>query len=139
MKPATILVVEDTRELAGALEGLLTKKGYRILMSASGRDALTQALAEKPDLILLDLRLPDMDGFETIRQLRRDPWGKTAAVLVLTAADTSEVIPSDIALPRDKILQKWQWGIENIAARIEAELLNQRSPHFVPPKDTAAT
>lgn len=121
-----ILVIEDAPELAGALNDLLTHKGYTTLLEQSGKRGLEAALAEKPDLILLDLRLPDIDGFTVLRELRKDAWGKTANVLMLTAADTSEVIPSDITLPREKILQKWQWGIENIAIRIEAELINNR-------------
>lgn len=123
---AKILVIEDAPELADALKDMLEHKGYTAIIERSGKLGLEVALREKPDLTLLDLRLPDIDGFEVLRQIRKDDWGKAANVLILTAADTSEVIPPDIALPQEKILQKWQWGIENIAARIEAELLNKR-------------
>ncbi len=124
MKPKKILVIEDAPELADAMRDLLTMKKYVTLVERSGQTGLDVALAEHPDLILLDLRLPDIDGFEVLRQLRKDSWGMYANVLILTAADTSEAIPDDIDLPREKILQKWQWGLENIASRIEAELLN---------------
>ncbi len=124
MKQKKILVIEDAPELADALRDLLTMKQYQTLVERSGQKGLDVALAEHPDLILLDLRLPDIDGFEVLRQLRQDSWGMSANVLILTAADTSEAIPEGIDLPREKILQKWQWGIENIASRIEAELLN---------------
>lgn len=124
MKTTKILVIEDAPELAGALDDLLKMKGYTTLVENSGARGLDLALTEHPDLILLDLRLPDIDGAAVLRELRKDEWGKTANVLMLTAADMSEVVPEEIGLPREKILQKWQWGIENIATRIEAELIN---------------
>lgn len=124
MKTTKILVIEDAPELAGALNDLLKMKGYVTLVENSGARGLDLALEEHPDLILLDYRLPDIDGAAVLRELRKDQWGKTANVLLLTAADTSEITPEEIGLPREKILQKWQWGIENIAARIEAELIN---------------
>jgi len=127
MKTTKILVIEDAPELAGALNDLLIMKGYTTIVENNGKRGLEIALHEHPDLILLDLRLPDIDGFTVLRELRKDDWGKHANVLMLTAADMSEEVPADIDLPREKILQKWQWGIENIATRIEAELINARS------------
>ncbi|MBY0310149.1 response regulator [Patescibacteria group bacterium] len=121
-----ILVIEDAPELAGALDDLLKMKGYITLVENSGTRGLQVALTEHPDLILLDLRLPDLDGAAVLRELRKDEWGKTAHVLMLTASDMSEDAPKDIGLPREKILQKWHWGIENIAARVEAELINSQ-------------
>jgi DNA-binding response OmpR family regulator len=124
MNQKKILVIEDAPELADALHDLLTLKGYLATVERSGRSGLARALAEQPDLILLDLRLPDIDGFSVLRELRTDPWGATANVLMLTSADVTDPLPTDIGLPAEKFLHKWQWGIENIAGRIEAELLN---------------
>jgi len=127
MKPKKILVIEDAPELADALHDLLTMKHYETRVERSGKGGLATALAEHPDLILLDLRLPDIDGFSVLRELRTDPWGATAKVLMLTSADVTDPLPADIDLPAEKFLHKWQWGIENIAGRIEAELLNSNT------------
>lgn len=118
-----ILVIEDSIDLADSLEDMLVFKGHKAIKSNNGKQGLALALLEKPDLILLDLKLPDVDGYEVLRSLREDTWGKTARVLVLTASDTSENIPTDLNIQPDDILRKSNWGIENLAARIEGEFL----------------
>ena len=119
-----ILIIEDSQELADSLEDMLVFKGYLALKCGNGETGLATALREKPDLILLDLKLPDIEGYEVYRKLRADDWGKTARVLILTASDTSETVPADIDIASDDILHKSQWGIENLATRIEAIFLS---------------
>jgi DNA-binding response OmpR family regulator len=118
-----ILIIEDSPDLADSLEDLLKFKGYEAIKSNDGKRGLAIALLEKPDLILLDLKLPDIDGFEVYRRLRKDDWGKTARVIILTASDTSDTVPADIDIELNDIIHKSHWGIENLAARIEGELL----------------
>ncbi len=122
MSQKKILIIEDSPDLADSLEDMLLFKGYQAIKTNSGKFGLNTALIEKPDLILLDLKLPDIDGFEVLRKLRRDDWGKQARVLILTASDTNEIVPTDIAIDPLDILHKSQWGIENLASRIEGEL-----------------
>ena len=122
MTQKKILIIEDSTELADSLEDMLIFKGYQALKCGNGEQGLSLALLEKPDLILLDLKLPDIEGYEVYRKLRTNDWGKTARVLILTASDTSEAVPADIDIPEEDILHKSHWGIENIAARIGEEL-----------------
>ncbi len=122
MQPKKILIIEDSRSLADSLEDLLTFKGYQTIKANDGTTGLILARNEHPDLILLDLRLPDIDGFSVLRTLRKDDWGKSAKVLILTAADTSEAVPDDLNLTAESILHKSQWGIDNLSSRIEQEL-----------------
>jgi len=79
-----ILVVEDDRVLRGSIVDTLSTEGYRVIGAHSGREALSVAVQNKPNLILLDLMLPDMDGITTLRELRKDEYGKDARVVVLT-------------------------------------------------------
>ncbi len=123
MSQKKILIIEDSTDLADSLQDLLIFKGYQPLKALDGKSGLNLALNEKPDLILLDLKLPDIDGFEVLRKLRQDDWGKDARVLILTASDTTEKIPADVMIEADDILHKYQWGVENLAARIEGELI----------------
>jgi DNA-binding response OmpR family regulator len=122
MSQKKILVIEDSAELADSLEDMLNFKGYQAIKAVAGVPGLTMALEEKPDLILLDLKLPDIDGFEVIRQLRKDEWGAGALILMLTASDTTGALPADINLAQEDILHKSHWGIDNIAKRIEDKL-----------------
>ncbi|MCL4424526.1 MAG: response regulator transcription factor [Firmicutes bacterium] len=69
---ASILVVEDDPKIQKIIVQTLRKEGYRVLTSGDGREAIQKARAERPDLVLMDLRLPEMDGLEVCRELRKE-------------------------------------------------------------------
>lgn len=141
--PASVLIIEDIAELADSLEDMLTLEGYRALKAYNGRDGYELAVTEHPDLILLDLRLPDIHGFELLRKLRIDPWGATARVLVLTASESPDLVLSEnLGLEATDVLQKERWGIAHLADRIKSDLATTRqrapaSPEPVPTNDAA--
>jgi DNA-binding response OmpR family regulator len=83
-KQQTILVVEDEAPTSLALCDKLEHEGYRVLRAGNGKLGLDTALLEHPDLILSDLKMPDMGGMEMIRHLREDAWGKNAKVIILS-------------------------------------------------------
>ncbi len=88
----TILVVEDEVPTALALGDKLEHEGYKVLKAADGKEGMKIALAEHPDLILSDLKLPEMDGMEMIRQIRLDAWGKNVKIIILTnVSDVSRI------------------------------------------------
>jgi two-component system OmpR family response regulator len=80
-----ILVVEDERDVAGLLEARLEASGYDVRVETRGRDALAEASARRPDLVILDLMLPDLDGYAVSKGLRAlyGPW--EVRILMLTA------------------------------------------------------
>ena len=84
MGKARILVVEDNRSLVRVYERLLQKEGYEVLTAFDGLEGLQKALKEKPDLIILDIIMPKMDGYEVCRYLKRNPDTATIPVLILT-------------------------------------------------------
>ncbi len=86
-KDINILVVEDEADLREAMMEALTEEGYVVSGAENGQLGLDAALTMHPDLILLDLMMPVLDGQEMFRQLRLDPWGKAAKVIILTAMD----------------------------------------------------
>ena len=71
--PAKILVVDDTPKNVKLLADLLTVKGYNVVTAASGREALEQLETERPDLVLLDVVMPEMSGYEVCRTIRENP------------------------------------------------------------------
>ncbi len=81
----TILVVEDERDLLTLLEFNLRKEGFETVLASSGQEALQQLRRRPPDLVLLDLMLPDMSGTEVCRRLKSDPRTQGIPVIVLTA------------------------------------------------------
>jgi CheY-like chemotaxis protein len=85
-----ILIVEDEKTQRKVLHDNLAIKGYSILEAKDGADGLKTALREHPDIILLDVRMPKMDGITMMHKLREDVWGKKAAIIILTNYDTND-------------------------------------------------
>jgi two-component system KDP operon response regulator KdpE len=81
---STVLVVDDESQIVRALRTALSASGYDVVTASSGREALSQAAAADPDIVILDLGLPDMDGTEVVRQLRE--WS-TVPVIVLSVRE----------------------------------------------------
>jgi DNA-binding response OmpR family regulator len=79
-----ILVIEDEAPMRDAITDTLTQNGFSILSSDNGKDGLEIALKEHPDLILLDVFMPKMDGLTMLQTLRADTWGLTVSVIILT-------------------------------------------------------
>lgn len=117
-----ILVVEDDRFVLGLLSGALAKKGFEVIQAASGDQGLNSALKEHPDLILLDIVLPQMDGITMLKKLRLDEWGKDVPVIILTnfsnVEQVSEALESGV---RDYIV-KADWKLEELIKRVEEKL-----------------
>jgi two-component system alkaline phosphatase synthesis response regulator PhoP len=123
MLQKTILIIEDSIDLADSLEDVLLLKGYRPLKASDGKTGLDLALIEKPDLILLDLRLPDIDGVEIINKLRSDAWGKNARIIIITASDINEKMLSDVNIVASDVIHKSRSSITDIVLRVEKELM----------------
>lgn len=85
MSQQSILIVEDERSILDALTYNLQKDGFEVVTATDGQDGLRRAQAVLPDLIILDLMLPIMDGLEVCRQLRADPRTRHVRILMLTA------------------------------------------------------
>jgi DNA-binding response OmpR family regulator len=85
MDPKKILVVDDEVDLVKTIQFSLETEGYKVFVSFNGEDALNQARKEKPDLILLDIMLPKLDGYKVCRLLKFDEKYKHIPILMLTA------------------------------------------------------
>ena len=83
--PARVLVVEDERDIAALVAYHLTREGYRVSTAGSGDEAIGAARGERPDIVVLDLMLPGLSGFEVLQELRRTPGLEDLPVIFLTA------------------------------------------------------
>lgn len=92
-----ILIVDDNRALVLASERVLQKNGFDVITAFNGLEGLEKARAEKPDLIILDIVMPKLDGYEVCRQLKSDPDTTRIPVIILSAKgeiDTSKAAPA---------------------------------------------
>lgn len=86
----TVLIVDDSSANRGYLAHILEEDGYRIIQAPNGEEGLAQAEAAQPILILLDVVMPGIDGFETLRRLKANPGTKRSSVIMLTSLDDQE-------------------------------------------------
>jgi len=114
-----ILIIEDETPMRTALADLLTGEGYRALTAADGESGLERALAEKPDLILLDVMMPKLDGFAVCAELRR--LANDVPVLMLTAKGQIEDRVTGLDAGADDYLVK-PFSTEELLARVRALL-----------------
>jgi two-component system cell cycle response regulator DivK len=80
-----ILVVEDQEDLRGILCDLLTGSGFEVAEAADGREGVAKAQSERPDLILMDIQLPVLDGYEATRQIKADPRLATTPIIAVSS------------------------------------------------------
>ena len=116
---ATILVVEDDPAVALALEVALKGEGYLPLLAATGDKGLEIGLAQAPDLLILDVRLPGIDGFELLRRLRAG--GSKAPVIILTARDEEVDTILGLELGADDYMTK-PFRVRELLTRVKSHL-----------------
>ena len=113
-----VLVIEDEPEIRRFLRTALPQHGYRLYEATTGQDGLAQSAARNPDIILLDLGLPDLDGLEVIRRLR--DWA-TTPIIVLSARDQEKVKVAALDRGADDYVTK-PFGIDELLARMRVVL-----------------
>ena len=118
-RDATILVVDDEETLSDLVSSALRFAGYTVHTEANGFDALRSVKSEAPDLIVLDVNMPEMDGFEVCRRIRRD--GLQTPVIFLTARDGIDDLRTGFRQGGDDYLTK-PFSLEELGLRIEALL-----------------
>jgi len=115
---ATVLLIEDEPEIRRFLRTTLPAHGFRLYEATTGKDGVTEAQARNPDLILIDLGLPDLEGGEVIRQIRE--WTATP-IIVLSARDQEQVKVAALDLGADDYVTK-PFGVNELLARMRAAL-----------------
>lgn len=118
MTPIHILVIDDEPQILRALRTILTERQFRVSTAARGEEGLALAAAEKPDLIILDMGLPDMDGLQVCARLRE--WS-AAPIIVLSVRDSERDKVAALDSGADDYLTK-PFGIEELLARIRVAL-----------------
>jgi DNA-binding response OmpR family regulator len=101
-----ILIVDDEKTITSYLEKKLSKLGYTVSIAEDGEKALETAFAELPDFVLLDVKLPRLNGYEVCRRLKADSRTRTVPVVILSAKAQADEIDQGLAAGADKYLCK---------------------------------
>ena len=123
--PARILVVEDDRAIADLVASILDKDSYRVTLALDGHAALRLALEERPDLVILDVLLPGISGFEVCQRLRQDPSTCLIPIMLLTALDQTKDKITGYKLGADEYVCKPFDALE-LLARVERTIRRSR-------------
>jgi len=113
-----ILLAEDDRFLRRAAEATLKRVGYTVITAVDGEETLRLARAETPDLILLDLIMPKMQGFEVLRQLKQDPATRAIPVVVLSNLSQDSDAKQAEALGAAGYLVKANLSLDELSKRV---------------------
>lgn len=119
-----ILIVEDEQSLRDAIVTVLKSKDFLPIEAVNGKEGVEKALSEHPDLILLDLIMPVMDGMAALKKIRADKWGADVPVVILTNLNaTDETLVIDIVTHKPlEYLVKSDWKIHDVVDKVESIL-----------------
>jgi two-component system, sensor histidine kinase and response regulator len=125
-KAASVLIVDDTIETLRLLSDLLSEQGYDVRAVTNGRQALQSVESDPPDLVLLDIGLPEFDGYEVCRRLRASERSQDVPVIFITAlADTADKVRAFEAGGVDYVTKPFQ--VEEVLARVKAHVALRRA------------
>lgn len=127
VKRKTVLVVDDEKDLLDLVAYNLQRSGYHVITAASGTEALDLARAQKPDLMILDLMLPGMDGTEVARRLKVDSATSGIPIVMLTAKSEETDVIVGLTLGADDYVTK-PFSIKILMARVNAILRRSEQP-----------
>lgn len=126
MTKTKILVVDDDPNIMRTIRDRLEKNGYDVLTAPNGREGLEMALDEKPDVVLLDIIMPIMDGHEMLEALRRQPSGEEPSVIMFTARSQKQDISRANACGIDDYVVK-PFDLGELLERIENVVENRKA------------
>ena len=117
-----ILVVEDEAPLLNVIADKLTSVGYSVIKAADGQQGLDLALSEQPDLILLDIIMPVMDGITMLKNLRQNDIGKDIEVVLLTNSNEYKMLAEALEQGARDYLVKSDWNLDDIVKLVDSKL-----------------
>jgi DNA-binding response OmpR family regulator len=118
-----ILIIEDELPMLKALSDKFSREGFSVLEARNGEEGLGMALKEKPDLVILDLFMPVMDGKVMMKELRKDEWGKKVPIIILTNLNPDDETLNEImASGPSYYFIKSKWQLEDLTEKVKKEL-----------------
>lgn len=117
-----ILIVEDSKDLVLLLSEVFKKEGFDVSTAADGEKGLILAIEKKPDLILLDIMMPKMDGITVIKRLHEEEGGKDIPVIILSNLSSADDLGKAMEAGAYNFLVKKDWELDDIVAKVKETL-----------------
>jgi len=125
-KKSVVLIVEDELDLRQLLQSKLVRENFDVLEAENGKVGLDTALSVHPDIILLDIVMPVMDGLSMLKELRKDAWGKDVPVIILSNLSEVEKISDGLENSVYDYLVKADWEPDNVVDLIRKKLAGKK-------------
>ena len=118
-----LLVVEDELPLLALLCDTFAAEGFEVLVAKNGHEGLAVAFSERPDLIILDILMPEMSGLDVLRRLRSDryKWGRYVPVIILSNLSNHETIAEGLKHANDYLV-KADWTLSDLVSKVKEKL-----------------
>lgn len=123
----TILIIDDNAAMRALLEAHLRRAGYQVIDAFDGRSGIKKARDEKPDLVICDLMMPDVGGYDVLEALQQDPTLKDVPFFMLTAVYDDQVKAKGLARGAQDVFPK-PFPMKQILAALEEHLAHERKP-----------
>lgn len=119
----TILIAEDEEAMLEALASKLEKKGYAVLRTRDGEEGYNTAMAKKPDLLILDILMPKLNGMDMMEKVRQDSnWGADVPIVMLTNVSDPESVSRAAVLRVYDFLVKTDWRLDDVVNLVETKI-----------------
>jgi DNA-binding response OmpR family regulator len=118
----TILAIDDDALLLGSVVEALQSAGYNVIQATNGKEGLEMALKEHPDLVLTDNLMPVVNGVDMIAGLRKDEWGKTVPVIIMTNMYTADMLNQSLQAGATDYIMKSDMSLEKIVQLVRGRL-----------------
>jgi len=118
----TILIAEDEGPMLRALVDKFEKSGFKVFPAQDGEEGLSKALKEKPDILMLDIIMPKINGLELIKKIRDDKWGEQVPIILLTNLSDNDSVAEAAKYGVYDFLVKTDWHLDDIVKLVKERL-----------------
>lgn len=122
MEDYKLVIAEDDALLLRSLKDRFTKEGFTVFPAQNGVEAVKFSLENHPDIILLDIVMPVMDGMTALKRIRDDAWGKNASIILLTNLSDSEKVAEAVSEGVYDFLIKVDWKLDDLVKKVRSQL-----------------
>lgn len=118
----SVLIVDDEESLVSVLSQKFTDEGITAYVAYNGKEGLQIALEKRPSIILLDIMMPEMDGFDVMRHLHEDEWGKTVPIILLTNSSSIDTVARAVSSGMSEFLVKTDLRLDEVVEKVKSRL-----------------